>query len=586
LPHGSTRRAAALQQIAKAKELHNPSDVLPLLRAAEKFFDGSRPRLTQHIADLQAQVLLQRVTKIGATASKPELEPVPEPDLDPEPEPEPERESEPESKQPLELELEPEPLAPRSVEAQEQTDALMALNLEKKVKKRKQKHNGLLTPIPEPVQSAIASVLASLEPQLDVPEPQSELPQPEPEFPELPEFRRLAELLGRLALAQYLPLCIKHEFDMDTLMICNTTDLVDIGLPPGAADMIATEIKRVKDAAEDPEAAVEEAINTYSAVEIAAWDDETVSAWLQTIDLGGETELAAMLSVELDGDDLAEASDISLKAQCKRVAKRHQELDWGTMRQRLLSARDRALAMGHMERVGSELRYDLSKPLGRQGCQVWEGKLKDGRTCAVKQVDSVQGQKESELLTRITSAGACAHIITYYNFEAAPDGRMFLAMELADQGTLADWKASGRLEALNWAERKAVGHELCTGLAFLHNTASIVHRDLKPENLLFKSETGRGGERVTLMIADFGLSRSINHSRSRRDTSSGGVGTDCWMPPEGLQGHCGGLGDMASLTFSYDVHPAGSLLYYVLCAGVHAFPGRNDVERRARPSPV
>jgi hypothetical protein len=49
---------------------------------------------------------------------------------------------------------------------------------------------------------------------------------------------------------------------------------------------------------------------------------------------------------------------------------------------------------------------------------------------------TMQGQKESELLTRITSAGACAHIITYYNFEAAPDGRMFLAMELADQGTV------------------------------------------------------------------------------------------------------------------------------------------------------
>ena len=59
-------------------------------------------------------------------------------------------------------------------------------------------------------------------------------------------------------------------------------------------------------------------------------------------------------------------------------------------------------------------------------------------------------------------------------------------------------------------------------------------------------------------IADFGLSRSIAHSRSRRTTSSGGAGTDCWMPPEGLAGKCG---DTASLTFSYDVHPTGSLLY-------------------------
>jgi hypothetical protein len=47
------------------------------------------------------------------------------------------------------------------------------------------------------------------------------------------------------------------------------------------------------------------------------------------------------------------------------------------------------------------------------------------------------------------------------------------------------------------------------------------------------------------------------------------------MPPEGLQGRCG---ETASLTFSYDVHPAGSLLFYVLYAGVHAFPGRNDIE--------
>jgi hypothetical protein len=64
--------------------------------------------------------------------------------------------------------------------------------------------------------------------------------------------------------------------------------------------------------------------------------------------------------------------------------------------------------------------------------------------------------------------------------------------------------------------------------------------------------------RLPAQIADFGLSRSIAHSRSRRTTSSGGAGTDCWMPPEGLAGKCG---DTASLTFSYDVHPTGSLLY-------------------------
>jgi hypothetical protein len=53
-------------------------------------------------------------------------------------------------------------------------------------------------------------------------EPEPELPPEMLELSELPEFRRLAELLGRLGLAQHLPLCIEHEFDMDTLLTCGT----------------------------------------------------------------------------------------------------------------------------------------------------------------------------------------------------------------------------------------------------------------------------------------------------------------------------------------------------------------------------
>ena len=44
------------------------------------------------------------------------------------------------------------------------------------------------------------------------------------------------------------------------------------------------------------------------------------------------------------------------------------------MRRKVLSARDKALGMGQMERVGSELQYDLSKPLGPRGCQVGVGR--------------------------------------------------------------------------------------------------------------------------------------------------------------------------------------------------------------------
>ena len=125
---GSARRAAALQQIAQAKQSQDPSEVLALLRAAEKFFSGSRPQLTQQISNLEAEEaqFRQRLFKAAASASKPaqELEPEREPAL---PEPQPEPEAEP-----------PEP-ATRSVEAQGQTDALMSFSPESKPKKRKQK---------------------------------------------------------------------------------------------------------------------------------------------------------------------------------------------------------------------------------------------------------------------------------------------------------------------------------------------------------------------------------------------------------------------------------------------------------------
>ena len=44
--------------------------------------------------------------------------------------------------------------------------------------------------------------------------------------------------------------------------------------------------------------------------------------------------------------------------------KRSPELDWAALRKAIIAARDRALGMGHMERVGPELTYDRSRPLG------------------------------------------------------------------------------------------------------------------------------------------------------------------------------------------------------------------------------
>ena len=134
----------------------------------------------------------------------------------------------------------------------------------------------------------------------------------------------------------------------------------------------------------------------------------------------------------------------------------------------------------------------------------------------------------------------------------------------------------------------------------MHNKASIVHRDLKPANVLFVPATrgrgsggggggggGSGGGSAaalaedvyypfTLKIADFGLSRSINASQSKF-VSSAGAGTETWIPPEGLVSF-GMSSTTTTYTFSYDVHPCGSLMYFILSGGEHAYGGNSPLQ--------
>jgi serine/threonine protein kinase len=325
---------------------------------------------------------------------------------------------------------------------------------------------------------------------------------------------------------------------------------------------------------------------TYTVAEMQTWDDDSengrnagiVEAWLGTLGLL-RPELEALVDVGLDGDDLSMATDELLQAHCKKTAKRHKSLPWPAMRARVLGARDAALGRSaNAKRIG-KLMIDKGKRLGVATSRafVFAGTYGDDeQECAVKVMLKADADarsewgKEVETLLRVKGH---RHLIEYIAREE-DDVCVYLAMELADGGTLAQRAAEATLG--DWVQRTEMCRQLCEGLLTLHNECSVVHRDLKPENVLFKSETTRsreGGSALVLKIADFGLSRSISMSQSRRDTSSGG-GTACWIPPEGLRNQSSN----AKLTFSYDVHPAGSLMYYILSAGEHAFHGRSETE--------
>jgi serine/threonine-protein kinase len=149
------------------------------------------------------------------------------------------------------------------------------------------------------------------------------------------------------------------------------------------------------------------------------------------------------------------------------------------------------------------------------------------------------------------------------------EGRVFVAMELVEGGTLRDWmKAPG-----TWKDVVAMMVQAGRGLAAAH-AAGVVHRDFKPENVL----VGRDGRP---RVSDFGLARPELVATEEpppnvpmRVTQTGTMlGTPAYMSPEQLAGK---PADARSDQYSFCV-----VLYEAL-AGKRPFVADTVEELRAR----
>ncbi|WP_240340485.1 serine/threonine-protein kinase [Nocardioides sp. SYSU D00038] len=129
--------------------------------------------------------------------------------------------------------------------------------------------------------------------------------------------------------------------------------------------------------------------------------------------------------------------------------------------------------------------------------------------------------EEGRYLRRVESP----HVVSVYDAGELEDGRPYLVMSYADQGTLADRL---EVEGLTADEALDVVGQVAAGLKALHGKG-ILHRDVKPANVLFRSiDHGDDGAGVRVMLGDLGLGKALDVS-SRLTMVAG---TPSYVAPE------------------------------------------------------
>jgi hypothetical protein len=128
-----------------------------------------------------------------------------------------------------------------------------------------------------------------------------------------------------------------------------------------------------------------------------------------------------------------------------------------------------------------------------------------------------------------------------YDAGELDDGRPYLVMSYADQGTLADRL---EIEGLTPGQALEVVREIGEGLTALH-VRNVLHRDVKPANVLFRTVD----DRMQAMVGDLGLGKALEAS-SRLTMIAG---TPSFVAPEQAQAeHIDARADqysLAALTF-------------------------------------
>lgn len=215
--------------------------------------------------------------------------------------------------------------------------------------------------------------------------------------------------------------------------------------------------------------------------------------------------------------------------------------------------------------LGTLGRYEIIREIARSNDIVYEAYDPTmDRRVAVKELHMPQGATEKQreerkrrFLREAKAAGKLEHPNIVSIYEVGEDeGRMFIAMEFLEGGTLRD--KMDREGAISQEDAVEIFSQVLDGLAFAHEKG-VVHRDIKPENIQLLPD-GR------VVITDFGIARLKFEPSITLDGQI--FGTPSYMSPEQVVGR--------EIDERTDIWSCGVVLYETL-AGEKPFTGDSVV---------